>query len=444
MDRHQRHPRRRADCHQQTGRADAAGRDARTQVELAYASTVHGGQGETVETAHFALGEHTAAASAYVALTRGREANTVHIVAENIEQARDVWAETFSRDRADLGPAVAAQRVASDADLCASQRPLADALTDLRTAWTVEDTRRRELLRATSERDRLRQFVTAKADYDAAIIPLDIERQRAAQAAQRATSYADQLTDVVEATAGRYADRLQQQRDELRADVRETARTVLDGPGRFGLHHRRVENATAELTQWANNWRPVVPDLPTDPDRLARTAAGYDSHRVREAIGAYGRAAAEHEHPQYRTAVQKALTAAEHARRTETAYYETVEAYDRRLINDFGTFTIYRDPVSLLDRLDGWVVEARSSHDAAVGHVHDLMAEPALRSLPTDRLQAQRDTWRHDRDAQIRAEQAASQRAALGLDNPTRPTHVHQPAPSFTMQPPQHGHGIGI
>ena len=81
MDRHQRHPRRRADCHQQTGRADAAGRDARTQVELAYASTVHGGQGETVETAHFALGEHTAAASAYVALTRGREANTVHIVA---------------------------------------------------------------------------------------------------------------------------------------------------------------------------------------------------------------------------------------------------------------------------------------------------------------------------------------------------------------------------
>jgi hypothetical protein len=184
-----------------------------------------------------------------------------------------VWAETFSRDRADLGPAVAAQRVASDADLCASQRPLADALTDLRTAWTVEDTRRRELLRATSERDRLRQFVTAKADYDAAIIPLDIERQRAAQAAQRATSYADQLTDVVEATAGRYADRLQQQRDELRADVRETARTVLDGPGRFGLHHRRVENATAELTQWADNWRPVVPDLPTDPDRLARTAA---------------------------------------------------------------------------------------------------------------------------------------------------------------------------
>jgi hypothetical protein len=142
--------------------------------------------------------------------------------------------------------------------------------------------------------------------------------------------------------------------------------------------------------------------------------------------------------------VRKAVTAAEHARRTETAYYETVEAYDRRLINDFGTLTIYRAPVSLLARLDGWVVEATSSHDAAVGHVHDLMAEPALRSLPTDRLQAQRDTWRQDRDAQICAKQAASERAAFGPDDPTQPRQVHQPGPTFMMQPPQHGHGVGI
>jgi hypothetical protein len=106
--------------------------------------------------------------------------------------------------------------------------------------------------------------------------------------------------------------------------------------------------------------------------------------------------------------------------------------------------TIYRAPVSLLARLDGWVVEATSSHDAAVGHVHDLMAEPALRSLPTDRLQAQRDTWRQDRDAQICAKQAASERAAFGPDDPTQPRQVHQPGPTFMMQPPQHGHGVGI
>ena len=51
-------------------------------VELAYATTVHGAQGDTVDHAHVALGEHTGAAAAYVAMTRGRHDNTAHLVAE--------------------------------------------------------------------------------------------------------------------------------------------------------------------------------------------------------------------------------------------------------------------------------------------------------------------------------------------------------------------------
>ena len=39
-------------------------------VELAYATTAYGAQGETVETAHLLLGEMTSAASAYVGMTR--------------------------------------------------------------------------------------------------------------------------------------------------------------------------------------------------------------------------------------------------------------------------------------------------------------------------------------------------------------------------------------
>jgi exodeoxyribonuclease V alpha subunit len=74
-------------------------------VELAYATTVHGAQGDTVTRAHAVIGEHTGAAAAYVAMTRGRDSNTAHLVAENIEDARAQWVETFSRDRADLGPA---------------------------------------------------------------------------------------------------------------------------------------------------------------------------------------------------------------------------------------------------------------------------------------------------------------------------------------------------
>ena len=84
-------------------------------VELAYASTVYGAQGQTTQTAHLALGEHTGAASAYVAMTRGRQSNTAHMVAEDLDDARQQWALVFSRDRADLGPAHAARLAAAEA-----------------------------------------------------------------------------------------------------------------------------------------------------------------------------------------------------------------------------------------------------------------------------------------------------------------------------------------
>jgi conjugative relaxase-like TrwC/TraI family protein len=83
-------------------------------VELAYATTIHGAQGETVDHAHVSIGDSTGAAAAYVAMTRGRQSNIAHLVAESIEDARKQWVAVFSRDRADLGPANA-RRHAIDA-----------------------------------------------------------------------------------------------------------------------------------------------------------------------------------------------------------------------------------------------------------------------------------------------------------------------------------------
>ena len=60
------------------------------------------------------IGDSTGAAAAYVAMTRGRQSNIAHLVAESSEYARKLWAAVFSRDRADLGPAHA-QRQAIDA-----------------------------------------------------------------------------------------------------------------------------------------------------------------------------------------------------------------------------------------------------------------------------------------------------------------------------------------
>lgn len=91
-------------------------------VELAYASTVHGAQGETVDHAHVAIGETTGAAAAYVAMTRGRHGNTAHLVAESVEDARRQWVEVFARDRADLGPAHAQRQAIEAVERCGSQR----------------------------------------------------------------------------------------------------------------------------------------------------------------------------------------------------------------------------------------------------------------------------------------------------------------------------------
>nr|WP_307853776.1 MobF family relaxase [Nocardioides palaemonis] len=77
----------------------------RDHVELAYATTIHGAQGETVDHAHVAIGETTGAAAAYVAMTRGRESNVAHLVAATLDEARQQWSQVFTRDRADLGPA---------------------------------------------------------------------------------------------------------------------------------------------------------------------------------------------------------------------------------------------------------------------------------------------------------------------------------------------------
>jgi hypothetical protein len=97
---------------------------AAAYVELAHASTAHGVQGDTVTTAHVLIGEHTGAASAYVGMTRGRRANTAHLIADNLTEARDQWIAVFARDRADLGPAHAAALAAREAARYAATRPL--------------------------------------------------------------------------------------------------------------------------------------------------------------------------------------------------------------------------------------------------------------------------------------------------------------------------------
>ena len=70
-------------------------------------------------------------------MTRGRHANTVHIVADTLDDAKDQWIAAFGRDRADLGVGSAradAERAVRD---YAHPRPLDTVLGELHEAWTA-------------------------------------------------------------------------------------------------------------------------------------------------------------------------------------------------------------------------------------------------------------------------------------------------------------------
>ncbi|WP_422934534.1 MobF family relaxase [Sinomonas sp. P47F7] len=79
-------------------------------THLAYAATAYGVQGTTVTASHTLLTDQTSAAAVYVGMTRGRQTNLLHLVAENHADAREQFTAAMERDRADRGLAVATDR----------------------------------------------------------------------------------------------------------------------------------------------------------------------------------------------------------------------------------------------------------------------------------------------------------------------------------------------
>ncbi|MGO1405116.1 MULTISPECIES: MobF family relaxase [Micrococcales] len=81
-------------------------------AHLSYAATAYGVQGATVTGSHTILTDATSAAGVYVGMTRGREQNLLHVVAESQEQAREQFIAAMARDRADRGLTDATERAA--------------------------------------------------------------------------------------------------------------------------------------------------------------------------------------------------------------------------------------------------------------------------------------------------------------------------------------------
>lgn len=118
-------------------------------VQLAYAVTGHGAQGMTVDVAHTLLSDEMNASGAYVGLTRGRVANVLHVIGEDLDDARTQFMDAFDRDEGDLGLESALKQVERDIEgLDVTDRSHIDAVTaQLREQADAYETQAAEALR---------------------------------------------------------------------------------------------------------------------------------------------------------------------------------------------------------------------------------------------------------------------------------------------------------
>jgi hypothetical protein len=72
-------------------------------AHVAYAATAYGLQGVTTTSAHTLLSEALDASGVYVGMTRGRDSNVLHIVADDLNEAREQFVDALQLDRADRG-----------------------------------------------------------------------------------------------------------------------------------------------------------------------------------------------------------------------------------------------------------------------------------------------------------------------------------------------------
>jgi hypothetical protein len=397
-------------------------------VELVYATTAHGVQGETVTAAHLVVGEDTGAAAAYVGMTRGCTANTAHLVAADPAQAREQWLAVFARDRADLGPAHAARLAAAEAARYAQQRPLEWALADLHSAWTAEQRCLDRLASDLPRRDALREILALESAHANQLSGLEVRYRRTGIDARQATARADASGAAVTAETDRIRDTLLGSWDTGRDAARQAAQILLHGPGRLRLGRAAVNRAGEQLVDWADAWRPYLPAMPTDPQQIARLADRADDRpRLWTAFDSYARHHAEHAHPEHAQSRATAATAQEIHRHAGAAVADARRQHEARLAR-LGPLAWTLDPAQRLSDADRDIAATHTELAAIRARIARLTAEPALLAQPADQLARERDHWRARHDPGLATTQTPASPSAPPqlFVRPPRPEDVRR------------------
>ena len=416
----------------------------REHVELGYACTVHGVQGDTADAAHLLLGEHTGASSAYVGMTRGRSSNTAHLVAADLDEAREQWVATFARDRADVGPAHAAQLAATEAASYVQPRPLEQVLAELCDAWTVEADARERVAELEPRAETLRQIVAVRAAVDPPVDELLATREHTHDTADATARRAEQLTARVTSDGERIRDALTADWDRERRVAGQAGDIVAAGSGRLGQRRGAVHAAQHQLEQWATTWRPYVADLPTDPAQLAAYVRSWDdSTAIWTSFDRYAQRGAAELHPDRAAAVAAAARARAAERQAHDAWRAGIRRRDDQL-RPYGPLAHSVDPAVRLADTEHALTDAHAQLDAARHALRSLEHDPAIASRPADMVAGERDRWAHQR-ASARAEEAqrvGRAKATAALADPARTPPWLRPAAGYSTPDP--GPSIGL
>ena len=287
-------------------------------AHLSYATTTYGVQGATTNRSHTILTDATSAASVYVGMTRGRNENLLHIVADNHAEARTQFVAAMERDRADRGLADATQRAAEEVAGLVERGPVKVVNDEIAALMQQAAT-------AEAQVELWQQVSTALADLS----KRETAIREAASAAEQATKQrAEQVRiEVTMPLVGAAQSALTEwQQTEVAA---QTAGEQVRVAGWFGKRRARDEHeeakARASITrhQLANEW--------SEPPRWNERADAWVERVTRPKINANPRVIeAEQEH---QTARDELLSMPERAQTARLAAFGRVFGAEQVLRN---------------------------------------------------------------------------------------------------------------
>lgn len=264
-------------------------------THLAYASTAYGVQGITAPGSHTVLTDAMSGAAVYVGMTRGTDKNQLHVVSENIAEARRQFIDAVERDRADRGLVDATHQAVEAVRGLVDDGPVKIVNTEIATLTQQAE-------RAEQRAALWRQAADALTDLHARQRD---ERDRAAQTADAATRQLERVRAEVAAPLTEQASAALAEWQD--ADIgQQAARDRLRTVGRFGKRRATTEHHTARTL--AHNAAQRLTREWGEPPRWNENEAAWVEWVTRPLIGADPRVvAATEQHEAAANAVRKTL-----------------------------------------------------------------------------------------------------------------------------------------